>query len=109
MPGVGTRAARLLRTVGDGSSCLSARHVAAYTGLAPTTRQSSRSIKGRHQTRAAKRRLRGAPYISAFASLKPPPSRAYYDRKRAAGKSHTAPDLPRARQRVDVLHAMIRD
>ena len=52
---------------------------------------------------------RGALYISAFASLKHPPSRAYYDRKRAEGKSHTAALTCLARRRVDVMHAMIRD
>jgi transposase len=110
MPGVGSRTAiELLRTVGDGSTFPSARHVAAYAGLAPTTRQSGRSIKGEHQARRGNRSLRGALYISAFASLKHPPSRAYYDRKRAEGKSHTAALTCLARRRVDVLHAMIRD
>jgi hypothetical protein len=47
--------------------------------------------------------------MSAFASLKHPPSRTYYDRKRAGGKSHTAALTCLARRRVDVLHAMIRD
>lgn len=110
MPGVGSRTAiELLRTVGDGSTFPTARHVAAYAGLAPTTRQSGRTIKGEHQARRGNRSLRGALYISAFASLKHPPSRAYYDRKRAEGKSHTAALTCLARRRVDVLHAMIRD
>jgi hypothetical protein len=47
--------------------------------------------------------------MSAFASLKHQPSRTYYDRKRAEGKSHTAALTCLARRRVDVLHAMIRD
>jgi transposase len=110
MPGVGSRTAiEVLRTVGDGSNFPTARHVAAYAGLAPTTRQSGRSIKGEHQARRGNRSLRGALYISAFASLKHPPSRAYYDRKRAEGKTHTAALTCLARRRVDVLHAMIRD
>lgn len=110
MPGVGSRTAiELLRTVGDGSTFASAAHVAAYAGLAPTTRQSGRTIKGEHQARRGNRSLRGALYISAFASLKHPPSRAYYDRKRAEGKSHTAALTCLARRRVDVMHAMIRD
>jgi transposase len=110
MPGVGPRTAiELLRTVGDGSTFASAAHVAAYAGLAPATRQSGRTIKGEHQARRGNRALRGALYISAFASLKHPPSRNYYDRKRAEGKSHTAALTCLARRRVDVLHAMIRD
>lgn len=110
MPGVGSRTAvELLRTVGDGSTFASAAHIASYCGLAPTTRQSGRTIKGEHQARRGNRTLRGALYISAFASLKHPPSRAYYDRKRAEGKSHTAALTCLARRRVDVMHAMIRD
>ena len=110
MPGVGSRTAiELLRTVGDGSTFPSAAHIAAYAGLAPATRQSGRTIKGEHQARRGNRALRGALYISAFASLKHPPSRAYYDRKKAEGKSHTAALTCLARRRVDVLHAMIRD
>jgi hypothetical protein len=37
------------------------------------------------------------------------PRGAYYDRKRAAGKSHTQAVLALARRRVDVLSALIRD
>jgi transposase len=110
MPGVGSRTAvELLRTIGDGSTFTSAAHFASYFGLAPTTRQSGRTIKGEYQARRGNRTLRGALYISAFASLKHPPSRAYYDRKRAEGKSHTAALTCLARRRVDVMHAMIRD
>jgi hypothetical protein len=47
--------------------------------------------------------------LSAFASLKDPASRAYYDRKRAAGKRHNAALICLARRRVDVLHAMLRN
>jgi len=110
MPGVGPRTAiELLRTVGDGSAFPSAAHIASYAGLGPATRQSGRSIKGEHQPRRGNRALKGALYQSAFASLRHPPSRAYYDRKRAEGKSHTAALTCLARRRVDVLHAMIRD
>ena len=50
MPRVGPRTAiELLRTVGDGSAFPSSAHIASYTGLAPATRQSGRSIKGEHQ------------------------------------------------------------
>lgn len=110
MPGVGPRTAiELLRTVGDGSAFPSAAHIASYAGLAPATRQSGRSIKGEHQPRRGNRALKGALYLSAFASLRHPPSRSYYDRKRAEGKSHTAALTCLARRRVDVLHAMLRD
>ncbi len=46
--------------------------------------------------------------MSAFASLRDPASRTYYDRRRTEGKTHTAALLCLARRRTDVLHAIIR-
>ena len=48
-------------------------------------------------------------FLSAFASLADPTSRAYYDRKRAQGKRHNAALICLARRRVDVIYAMLRD
>jgi hypothetical protein len=53
--------------------------------------------------------LKSALFLSAFASLADPTSRAYYDRKRAAGKRHNAALICLARRRLDVLFAMLRD
>ncbi|WP_331752571.1 IS110 family transposase [Streptomyces chartreusis] len=47
MPGIGVRtAARILIDVGNGTSFPTAAHLAAYAGLAPTTRSSGSSIRG---------------------------------------------------------------
>jgi hypothetical protein len=49
-------------------------------------------------------------YQPAFASLRSSPeSRTFYDRKRAEGKRHTQALIALARQRVNVLWAMLRD
>jgi hypothetical protein len=48
-------------------------------------------------------------FLSAFAALGDPASRAYYDRKFAQGKHHTQALLCLARRRADVLFAMLRD
>jgi transposase len=110
MPGVGARTAvALLLTLGDGSTFATAGHLAAYAGLAPVTRQSGRTIRGERQPRRGNRGLKSALYLSAFASLKHPASRAYYDRKRAEGKNHSAALLCLARRRTDVIYAMVRD
>ncbi|MCK1812522.1 IS110 family transposase, partial [Micrococcus sp. XM4230A] len=53
--------------------------------------------------------LKRALFLSAFASLSHPPSRAYYDRKRAQGKRHNQALIALARRRTDVLYAMLRD
>lgn len=110
MPGVGIRtAARILLEVGDGSAFPTSGHLAAYAGLAPVTRKSGTSINGERRPRGGNKQLKRALFISAFASLTDPTSRAYYDRKRAAGKRHNAALICLARRRVDVLFAMLRD
>lgn len=110
MPGVGIRtAARLLLDIGDGSAFPTAGHLAAYAGLAPVTRRSGSSIRGEHPSRGGNKHLKRALFLSSFAALHDPDSRAYYDRKRAAGKKHNAAIICLARRRVDVLHAMLRN
>lgn len=110
MPGVGVRtAARILVEIGDASSFPTAGHLAAYAGLAPVTRRSGSSVKGEHPARGGNKRLKNALFLSAFASLSDPESRAYYDRKRAQGKKHNAALVCLARRRIDVMFAMLRD
>lgn len=110
MPGIGVRTgARILLEVGDGSSFPTSGHLAAYAGLAPVTRRSGTSIRGEHPSRSGNKQLKRALFLAAFASLADPTSRAYYDRKRTAGKKHNAAMICLARRRVDVLHAMLRN
>lgn len=109
MPGVGIRTALTwLTTVGDGSAFPTAAHLAAYAGLAPVTRRSGSSIRGESRSQRGNHALKSALFLSAFASLTDPTSRAYYDRKRAQGKRHNAALICLARRRVDVLYAMTR-
>ncbi|MFF8196501.1 IS110 family transposase [Streptomyces bobili] len=110
LPGVGVRtAAALLVTVGDGTSFPTAAHLASYAGLAPTTKSSGTSIHGEHAPRGGNRQFKRAMFLSAFAALHDPASRTYYDRCRARGKTHTQALLRLARQRINVLFAMLRD
>ncbi|MDG4827695.1 IS110 family transposase [Solwaraspora sp. WMMD1047] len=110
MPGIGVRtAARILLEVGDGAAFPTSGHLAAYAGLAPVTRHSGTSIRGEHPPKGGNKQLKRAFFLSAFAALSDPLSRAYYDRKRAEGKKHNAALICLARRRIDVLHAMLRD
>jgi transposase len=110
MPGIGFRTAiKILTIVGDGSAFPTAGHLAAYAGLAPVTRRSGSSIKGETRSQRGNHALKSALFLSAFASLSDPTSRAYYDRKRASGKRHNAALICLARRRVDVIFAMLRD
>jgi transposase len=109
MPGIGVRtAATILVEVGDISRFPTSGHLAAYAGLAPVTRQSGSSIRAEHRNHGGNKALKRALFLSSFAALANPESRAYYQRKRSEGKPHNAALVCLSRRRVDVLHAMLR-
>ena len=108
MPGVGTRtAATILVEISDIRRFNNPGRLATYAGVAPRTHRSGTSIRGEHHQRGGNTRLKRAMYLTAFASLKRPESRAYYDRKRAEGKTHHAALICLARRRSNVLYAML--
>ncbi|WP_454112681.1 IS110 family transposase [Microbacterium aurum] len=109
MPGVGVRTAARLLTEVAGKHFPSPGHLAAYAGLAPVTRRSGSSIRGEYSSRRGNKILKNAMFLSAFAALRDPESRAYYDRKIGQGKRHNQALLALARRRSDVLYAMLRD
>ncbi len=65
--------------------------------------------RGEHPNRGGNKNLKRAFFLSAFAALHDPISRAYYDRKRAQGKKHNATLICLARRRCDVLYAILRN
>ena len=81
----------------------------SHSGLAPVTRQSGTSLKGESKSRRGNHRLKNAMFLAAFASLRDPESKTFYDRKRAEGKKHNAALICLARRRCDVILAMLRD
>ena len=108
MPGIGPRAgAWILAEIGDGPAFATGSKLAAYAGLAPVTRQSGTSLAGETRSRRGNHRLKNAMFLAAFASLRDPASKAFYDRKRTEGKRHTAL-ICLARRRCDVFLAMLR-
>ena len=109
MPGVGVRTAARLLTEISGKDFATAGHLASYAGLAPVTRRSGSSIRGEHPSRRGNKILKRTLFLSAFAALRDPVSRAYYDRKIAQGKRHNQALIALARRRCDVLYAMLRD
>jgi transposase len=112
MPGMGVRTtAAVIVAIGDGTTFPTAGHLASYAGLAPATKSSGTSIRGEHAPHRGNRLLKRALFQAAFAAIgckTDPSSRIYYDRQRAHGKTHTQAVLRLARQRVNVIHAMIR-
>jgi len=109
MPGVGVRTAARLLTEVVAKAFASAAHLAAYAGLAPVTRRSGSSIRSEHPSRRGNKVLKRALFLSAFAALRDPVSRAYYARKISQGKRHNQALIALSRRRCDVLYAMMRD
>jgi transposase len=109
MPGIGPRTgARILAEIGDGSAFRDGSKLAAYDGLGPVTRQSGTSLAAETRSRRGSHRLKNAMFLAAFASLRDPASRAFYDRKRTEGKRHNAARICLARRRCDVILAILR-
>lgn len=109
MPAVGVRTEARIITEVAGKEFQTSGHLASYAGLAPVTWRSGTSIRGDHPSKKGNKSLKRAFFLSAFAALKDPLSRAYYDRKRAEGKRHNQALIALARRRCDVLFAMLRD
>jgi transposase len=109
MPGIGVRTAAVFIAETAGKDFASAAHLAAYAGLAPVTRRSGTSVRGETSSHRGNKRLKRALFLSAFAALRDPISRAYYDRKTSQGKRHNQALIALARRRCDVIYAMVRD
>lgn len=110
LSGIGPRTgARILAEIGDGTRFANGSKLASYAGLAPVTRQSGTSLRGESKSRRGNHRLKNAMFLAAFASLRDPESKAFYDRKRAEGKKHNAALICLARRRCDVILAMLRN
>lgn len=108
LPGIGPRlGARIAVEIGSITRFRTPAHLAAYAGMGPTPRQSGSSLRANVPTHYGNHRLKNALFLAAFSSLNHPPSRTYYDRKRAQGKRHAQALLCLARRRVDVLYAML--
>ncbi|MYA52741.1 MAG: IS110 family transposase [Dehalococcoidia bacterium] len=99
---------RIFAEIGDGAAFADGSRLASYAGLAPVARQSGSSLRGESRSRRGNHRLKNAMFLAAFASLRDPASRAFYDRKRAEGKKHNAAVICLARRRCDVILAMLR-
>ena len=111
MPGFGPfLGASLLGGAGDLRAFPSAGHLAAAAGLVPVPNDSGRRSGNLHRPKRYSRPLRHVFYLSAQTSMiRPGPNRDYYLKKRGQGRTHSQAVIARARRRVDVLWALLRD
>jgi transposase len=112
MPGFGVvlAATFLANTGGNLTTFENVDRLASVAGLAPVPRDSGRISGNHHRPRRFNRRLRRTCYLAALSSLKnSPASRAFYERKRAEGKSHKQALIALARRRITTIWAMLRD
>ncbi|MEE1757656.1 IS110 family transposase [Streptomyces sp. SP18BB07] len=112
MPGIGDMlgAEFIAATGGDMAAFGSPDRLAGVAGLAPVPRDSGKISGNLRRPRRYSRRLLRMFYLSAqVATVHCPQSKAFYQRKRAEGKSHKQAVLALARRRLNVLWALIRD
>ena len=112
MPGIGSMlgAEFIAATGGDMAAFGSPDRLAGVAGLAPVPRDSGKISGNLRRPRRYSRRLLRMFYLSAqVAAICCPVSKAFYQRKRAEGKSHKQAILALARRRLNVLWALIRD
>ena len=112
MPGFGAvlGATFIANTGGDLQAFETVDRLASVAGLAPAPRDSGRISGNHHRPRRFNRRLMRTCYLAALSSLNnSPASRAFYERKRAEGKSHKQALIALARRRINTLWAMLRD
>ncbi|MEU4807925.1 IS110 family transposase [Nocardia fluminea] len=112
MPGFGTvlTAEFIALTGGTMQNFPSSDKLAAFSGVAPVSKDSGNTSGNNRLPQAYDRRLRRVWYLSSsIAANVDEPSRRYYDRKRSEGKKHPQAVLSLSRRRVNVLWAMLRD
>ncbi|MEE1943077.1 IS110 family transposase [Streptomyces sp. TRM 70361] len=112
MPGIGTLlgAEFIVCAGGDLDAFGTSGRLAGVAGLAPVPKDSGRISGNLRRPRRYHRRLLRVFYLSAQVAARCcPTSKAFYQRKRAEGKTHRQAVLALARRRLDVLWALIRD
>lgn len=102
--------ARTLAEIGNPHRFLNGSRLAAYAGLAPVNRRSGKSLNRTSRHPGGNHRLKNAMFTAAFvAAFHDPAAKAYYQRKRAEGKHHTAAVICLARRRCDIILAMLKN
>jgi transposase len=109
MPGIGAVFAPIIITeIKDITRFDSAYRLAAYSGVAPSKRQSGTTMNSTKKKRKCNRKLKNAFVQSAdIARQHDGASTDYYMKKRGEGKSHTQAVIALARHRVDIIYAIL--
>lgn len=93
-PDIGAMTGGIILAEVRGKAFQAAGHVASCAGVAPVTRNSGTSIRGEHRSKRGNKKLTGAMHLAAFASLRKPASRTYYDRNAPRACTTTRPSWP---------------
>lgn len=109
IPGVGkTTAAVIASQVGDIDRFKDDSALAAYAGVCPKVRKSSKSVDSAKARNRGNKTPRNAITQSAQAALmRDGPAKGYYDKKRGEGKKHSQAIRSLARKRVSLIFAML--
>lgn len=111
VPGIGAvYGATIVAEIGDVTRFGRPSRLASYAGVAPVREESGTSVNRNRRRKGGNRRLKNAVIRSSECSvLHDEAARAYYDRKRAEGKSHRQAIRSLARRRIDLIYALLRD
>jgi transposase len=109
MPGVGLRTAlSIVGDTGQPNRFRNTHHYVAYCGLAPATHQSGGGGPSPKSRQRYNRHLKRAFLLLAFSQIRwNDQARAYYERKRASGKSHWAALRCLGRQLCRIVFRML--
>lgn len=110
LPGIGPiGAARILADVGDVSRFADRNRFASWTGTAPLDASSGEQIRHR-LSRAGNRKINHMLHMAALSQIRlDTEGRAYYRRKRAAGKAHLEALRCLKRRISDAVYRQLRD
>jgi len=109
MPGIGkVYSATIACEIADIGRFKNSSHLASYGGVAPAKHESGTSTKRDRKRKGGNRRLKNALIRSAdLARQHDPNCKAYYERKRAEGKTYKQALHALARRRVEVIYALL--
>jgi len=109
IPGIGRVYGPTIATeIGDIDRFRGSNELAYYGGVTPTKKTSGTSVNKKAKAKGGNRNLKNAFVGSAEKAINfDASSRAYYEKKRAEGKSYHSAILALARRRVDLIYALL--
>lgn len=110
IPGFGTASSAIAAcAIEDITRFKSPAKLATYAGMSAKNHESGSSVHGKRKRKGGNRDLKAVLYnTAAVAAMNDGPSKDYYQRKRREGKNHVQAVRALARQRINVVFALLK-